>query len=175
MTQRYIADATQLLYCGNTYSAVGMPVFYSGAEFQLHKTMGRELIESLIKQKVVLYRIDHENMESNFYGESKNKNWKQLVTLVARVQIVDQDAVFEGGIRKLKKGDMVMHVYTDHLADQGVDDIKIGDFLKFEHKYYVVFDNGPNDDENQRRLGVDRSFYRTFLSHVVESDVFSGK
>lgn len=176
MAQSYITDGDLPYgYCGNTYAAVGMPIFYSGAEFALHKTMGRELIENLIQQRVVLYRVDHELTESNFYGESKNKNWKVLVALTARIQIVDNDAVFVGGIRKLKQGDMVMHVYTDHLADQGVDDIKVGDFLKFEHKFYEVFDNGPNDDENQRRLGVDRGFYRTILAHVVESDIFSGK
>lgn len=175
MPQSYITGHTQYAYCGNTYSNVGMPIFYSGAEFQLHKTMGRELVESLIKQQVVLYRIDSETTEANFYGESKYKNFKTPVTLTARIQIADADAVFEGGIRKLKKGDMTMHVYTDHLADQGVDNIKVGDFLKFQNKFYTVYDNGPNDDENQRRLGVDREFYRTILAHVVESTVFSGK
>jgi hypothetical protein len=176
MAQSYITDGNLPYgYCGNTYAAVGMPIFYSGAEYALHKTMGRELVESLIKQQVVLYRVDQVLTDSNFYGESKVKNWKELVTLIARVQIADTDAMLEGGIRKLKKGDMIMHVYNDHLADQNVDDIYVGDFLKFEHKFYEVFDNGPNDDENQRRLGVDRQFYRTVLAHTVESDVFSGK
>ena len=174
MSQDFLAAATGYTYCGNTYSAVGMPIFYSGAEFQLHKNMGRELIESLIKQQVVLYRVDHDMTESNFYGESKIKNFKTSTTLTARIQIADQDALLEGGIRKLKRGDMTMHVYSDHLASQGVT-IKVGDFIKFENKFYEVNDNGPNDDANQMRLGVDNDYYRTILANYVESTVFSGK
>ena len=77
MAQGYITGAPSTYsYCGNTYTASGMPIFYSGAEFQLHKRMGRELIENLIQQRVDLYRVDHVTTESNFYGESKAKNWK---------------------------------------------------------------------------------------------------
>lgn len=152
-----------------------MPIFYSGAEFQVQKLMGRELVESLIKQRVVLYRVDSVLTESNFYGESKQKNYKEPVTLLARVQIADEDATLVGGLRRVTKGSLVTHVYTDHLADQNVDEIRVGDFLKFEGKFYEIYDNGPNDDENQRRLGVDRGFYRTLLARHVETDVFSGR
>lgn len=175
MPQRYIVDATNPAYCGNTYASVGMPIFYSGAEFQVQKLMGRELIESLIKQQVVLWRVDQVLTESNFYGESKNKNFLEPVTLVARVQIADEDATLVGGLRRVTKGSLITHVYTDHLSDQGVEDVKVGDFIQFEGKYYEIYDNGPNDDENQRRLGVDRGFYRTLLAHHAEADVFSGR
>jgi len=176
MPQNFIVDnPSGYSYCGDTYQAVGMPIFYAGAEFAVHKKMGRELIENLIQQAVLLYRIDQVNTEDNFYGEAKTKNYLDPVRLECRVQITDQDVVLEGGIRNLKRGDMVMHVYNDHLSDQGVEDIRVGDFLKFEGKFYEVFDNGPNDDANNRRLGVDREFYRTILAHVVQSDVFSGR
>ena len=35
--QNYLVDASARSYCGNTYAAVGMPIFYSGAEFQLQR------------------------------------------------------------------------------------------------------------------------------------------
>lgn len=175
MPQDFLVNGFAYPYCGNTYQGVGMPIFYSGGEFQLHRTMGRELVENLINQRVDLYRIDSVTTEANFYGEAKIKNWLPVVTLSCRVQIADQDALLEGGIRKLKRGDMTMHVYNDHLAEMSVDEIRVGDYFKFEGKFYEIFDNGPNDDANQRRLGVTRGFYRTILAHVVESDVFSGK
>lgn len=152
-----------------------MPIFHGPAEVKLHVSMGRELVESLIKQRIVLYRVDATNTESNFYGESKVKNYKTPVTLAARVQIADEDASLLGGIRQIKRGSLITHVYQDHLVEQGADDVKVGDFILFEGKYYEIYDHGPNDDENQRRLGVDAEYYRTLIANYVESTVFSGK
>lgn len=175
MSQDWLSNSSPLTYSANTYDNVGMPIFYSGSEFELRVRMGRELVENLIKQDVLLYRIDAPATESNFYGESKKKQFLDPVAMQARVAIVDQDVLLEGGIRKLKRGDMELHVYNEHLVEIGVDNIKVGDFIKFEHKFYEVFDNGPNDDANIRRLGVDREYYRTIRAHFVESGVFSGR
>lgn len=169
-------DYLSIVYTANTTDDKGVPLYYSAdKEFVLHKMMGRELVENLIKQQVELYRIDNEFTEANFYGEAKRKNFLDVVTLNAVVRIVDEDATMIGGIRKLKLGDMEMHVYNDHLAEKGIEEIRVGDFLKYGDKFYEVFDNGPNDDENTRRLGVDYEYFKTYLAHVVEYDVFSGK
>ena len=46
-------DLTGLIYTAATTAERGMPIYYAeDAEFVLHKKMGRELVENLIKQQV---------------------------------------------------------------------------------------------------------------------------
>lgn len=176
MPQDFIVpNGPDYLYSADTFVQSGMPIFHGPAEVKLHVAMGRELIESLIKQTIVLYKVDATNTESNFYGEAKIKNFKPPVTLAARVQIADEDASFIGGVRQVKRGSLITHVYNEHLVERGASDVKVGDFILFEGKYYEIYDHGPNDDENQRRLGVDAEFYRTLVASYIESPVFSGK
>lgn len=170
----FMSNSATHAYTSNAFAAVGMPIFYSGAEFQLQKMLGRELVEGLIKQQVTLYRVDLNATESNFYGESKQKNFKPPVVVVGRVQITDRDAVLEGGIRKLTKGDMVLHVYDDFLLEAGIE-ISVGDFVKYRDKFYAIYDNGPDDDANPRRLGVDNDYYRTYLGRKVGREVFGAR
>lgn len=170
MTQRYIVDSGGLSYTGDTYTSPNLPIFYSGAEFELQKTMGREVVENLIKQQIVLYQIDTVNTESNFYGESKKKNWKVPVTLTARVQYGDKDVILEGGIRKQRRREITVYIYSDHMVELGLVDINIGDYFKYRNRFYEVYGNIGQGN----RMGVERPFYRVFRAHYVEPTTFSG-
>jgi len=160
-------------YSASTTSNQGMPVWYQDVEETLHKSLGRELIENLIKQEVLLYKMDIENTETNFYGESKRKNWLGPYTLYGRVQIADEDMVSQGGLPVISEGDMIFHVYNDILTEQGIDVVR-GDFLYFREKYYEVIHHGPDLSANPTRLGIDRKFYRMILAHTTDTVIFSG-
>ena len=124
-----------------TYS--GLSTFFGDAEEALFKSMGRELVETLITQHFTLYRIDNDITESNFYGESKQKIYKDPVEVIGRISIVDSDIISEGGVRRMSKGDMSAFVYKDTLTELGVE-IHVGDFIAYEGKYYEVYDPGYN-------------------------------
>jgi hypothetical protein len=149
----------------------GLSIFFKDAEESLFKLMGRELVERLITQHFTLYRINPGKTESNFYGESRHKVYKDPVEVIGRIQIQDADVISEGGIRRMAKGDMSAWIYLDHMNELGID-INVGDFIYYAGKYYEVYDPGYNKDSLNRKFAADREFYREILAKVVSEDVF---
>jgi hypothetical protein len=151
----------------------GMPVFFTAAERTLLVDAGRELVEYLTYQYFDLYRIDNVRTDSNFYGENKVKHFKEKLTLTGRIKISDSDVTLQGGFRRVSQGDMILGIYTDLLEENNCD-INVGDIIHHHGKYYEVFDAGYNKDSNERKLGVDREFYRTILANTVKEDIVEG-
>ncbi len=149
----------------------GLPIFFGDKEETLFKAMGRELIEGLVNQHFTLFQVDVAKTESNFYGESKVKSYEPAVEVKARIQISDVDVVSEGGIRRMSKGDMMAGVYREYLEELGVE-IDIGDFIKFQGKYYEVYDAGYNLDAMNFKFAADRDFMWKILAKVVHENVF---
>ena len=152
--------------------ANGLPIFFGDKEEALFKALGRELVEDLVNQHFTLFRVDVTKTESNFYGESKTKVYKDPVEVKGRIQISDTNLISEGGIRRMSKGDMKAGVYREHLEELDVH-INIGDFIKFQGKFYEVYDAGYNLDSMDRKFAADRDFMWEILARVVHEDVFN--
>lgn len=151
----------------------GLSLWFGEAENTLFNNLGRELIETLITQHFTLYRMNKTETESNFYGESKRKVWRDEIEVKARILITDSDVVEEGGVRRMGKGDMQAWIYLQHLEELGVE-ILVGDFLGFQGKIYEVYDNGPNKDNMKRKFAGDRDYFQEILAKVVTGDIFAG-
>lgn len=151
-----------------------LQLFFGDKEFSLYKQIGRELIEGIIRQHLILYSIDVEKTESNFYGESKSKQYKPPVVLTCRIFIADSDIESIGGIVKIAEGDLIAHIYRDSISEAGVN-INIGDFLLYDDKFYEVYSEGENLDFVGRKMGSDRDFYVTVLAKTVDNPMFEGK
>lgn len=152
----------------------GLPIFFGDKEEALFKALGRELVEDLVNQHFTLFRVDVAKTDSNFYGESKKKVYKEPIEVKARIQISDTDVVSEGGIRRMSKGDMKAGVYREFLEQIGTDvHINVGDFIKFQGKFYEVYDAGYNLDNMTRKFAGDRDFMWEILAKVVHQDVFN--
>jgi hypothetical protein len=151
--------------------ADGLPIFFGDAEEALFNALGRELTETLVNQHFDLFRVDIVSTDSNFYGESKNKIYKPVTEVKARIQIVDADVVSEGGIRRLSKGDMNAWVYLEHITELDIE-INVGDFIGFQGKFYEIFDPGYNKDSMDKKFAADRDFMREIFAKVVHEDVF---
>ena len=149
----------------------GLSLFFRDAEENLFNNLGRELVERLITQHFTLYRIDPQKTDSNFYGESKKKSYKQPVEVIARIQIQDTDVLSEGGVRRMAKGDMSAWIYLQHMNELDID-INVGDYIRYEGKFYEVYDPGYNKDSLGRKFAGDREFYREILAKVVSEGVF---
>lgn len=149
----------------------GCSLFITDKEAELQKMWGRQLVEEIIRQHFTLYSINLEKTESDFYGESKHKVYDTPVEVIGRIQVADADVISEGGIRRLSKGDISVFVYNDHLTELGVD-IKVGDFIGFQGKFYEVFDPGYNKDSMNRKIGGDRDYYREVMAKSVSEKVF---
>lgn len=149
----------------------GLPIFFGDREETLFNNLGRELVESLINQHFTLFRIDVSNTDSNFYGESPQKVYLDPVEVKARIRIADADVMLQGGIRRMSKGDMSAWVYASFMEDNGFE-INVGDFIKFQGKFYEVYDPGYNKDSMERKYAGDRDFMREILAKVVQEQVF---
>ena len=151
--------------------ADGLPIWFRDEEEALMKLMGRELIETLINQHFILYSVDVQNTDSNFYGEAKYKVYQSYTKLEGRIQIADTDIYSEGGVRRVAKGDMSAWVYDDLLTENNLTP-KVGDFIGFEGKFYEIYDAGTNKDSLDRKLGGDREYFTELLAKVVDEGVF---
>jgi len=149
----------------------GLPIFFGDAEERLINKMGRELVENLVNQHVVVYSISAKKTESNIYGESKHKYYDKMTELAGRVQIADTDIYAEGGVRRIAKGDMNFWVYNELLVENGLT-INVGDFVGYAGKFYEVHDAGIEKDSLDRKLGGDREYYTEILAKVVSEDIF---
>ena len=149
----------------------GVSLWFRDEEETLFKNLGRELVEGLITQHFTLYRIDLAETESDFYNEAKTKIFKTPTEVIGRIQITDVDVISEGGIRRMSKGDMSAFVYRDHLTELDVE-IHVGDFIKYEGKYYEIYDPGYNKDSVNRKFVGDRDYYQEILAKVVSEDIF---
>lgn len=152
----------------------GLSTFFKDAEETLFKRMGRELVETLITQHFTLYQIEPGKTESNFYGESRTKVYKDPVEVIGRIQIQDTDVYSEGGVRRMAKGDMSTWIYIEHMEELGIE-IHVGDFIGYEGKFYEVYDPGYNKDSLNRKFATDREFYREILAKVVADGVFKSR
>lgn len=152
----------------------GLPIFFTNKEQTLFVNLGRELVEGLIQQWFTLYRIDVSNTESNFYGESKTKNFLEPKVVKARIEITDSDVILEGGTRRVSKGDMIAHVYDEYMSENDFD-INHGDFISHQGKWYEVFDAGYNLDAMETKFAGDRDYYRRILATAVKGEIFSGR
>ena len=149
----------------------GLPIFFGTAEETLFKLLGRELVETLVNQHFSLFRVDVAATESDLYGESKHKIYLPVVEVDARIQILDNDVVSEGGIRRLSKGDMNAWTYIEHLDELGIE-IKTGDFIGFQGKFYEIFDPGYDKDSMDKKFAGDYDFMREIFAKVVHYDIF---
>ena len=150
---------------------MSLPIFFKDEEENLFIKLGRELSENLIRQTCTVYSIDVSKTESNIYGESKNKAYDIYENVIGRIQIADADVEFEGGVRRLAKGDMNLWIYNEHLEEISLT-IKVGDFIGHNGKFYEVYDAGFRKDSVDRKLAGEREYYTEVLAKVVDEAVF---
>ncbi len=152
--------------------ADGLPIFFGDEEEALFNSLGRELVETLVNQHFTLFRVDVQATDGNFYGEAKHKVYKTALEIKARIQIQDTDLYSEGGIRRMSKGDMQAGVYREHLTELSAE-INVGDFIKFQGKFYEIYDAGYNLDSMDKKFAADRDFMWQILARVVHEDIFN--
>ena len=152
--------------------ADGLPIFFTAAEEALFNSLGRELVEDLVNQHFSLFRVDTVATDDNFYGESKDKVYKPVVEVKARIQIQDVDVISEAGVRRMSKGDMNAWVYNEFLVENDIE-INVGDFLGFQGKFYEVFDPGYNKDSMDKKFAADRDFMIEIFARVVPEGIFT--
>ena len=73
-----------------------MPKFLVGRDIELFKSLARELVDDVIQNTVVLFKINLNETKVNIYGESLNKTWHPGVEVYALINKDAETARYEG-------------------------------------------------------------------------------
>lgn len=155
----------------------GIKLFFGEKERRLLDGMGREIVNDILLESFILYRIDYRTTKTHrVYGEAKQKNYESPVEIFGRVTVeTDSPSYFaQGGLIRQGLGKFTAHVYLTHLTELGVE-MRMGDFIYHKGNFYEIIDNGASDINNKFAFGSDKFFYITIKGVEVNSDVFMAR
>jgi hypothetical protein len=73
-----------------------MPKFVLGRDVDFFKSIARELVDDVIQNTIVLFKINMNETKINIYGEALNKTWYPGVELFALIDKEPETARYEG-------------------------------------------------------------------------------
>jgi hypothetical protein len=73
-----------------------MPKFLVGRDIDLFKSIARELVDDVIQNTIVLFKINLSDTKVNIYGESLNKTWHQGISMYALINKDPSTINYEG-------------------------------------------------------------------------------
>ena len=73
-----------------------MPKFFNARDLNFLKTIAEEVVDYVVEQAVVLFKVSVGETKTNLYGESLGKIWHAPATLMCIVDREPQNVVYEG-------------------------------------------------------------------------------
>jgi len=73
-----------------------MPKFFNAKDLDFIKTIAEEVVDYVVEQAVVLFKVSVGETKTNLYGESLGKVWHAPATLMTIVDREPQNVVYEG-------------------------------------------------------------------------------
>jgi hypothetical protein len=113
-----------------------MPKFLQTRDIEFFKGIARELVDDVVQNTIVLFKINMNETKVNIYGESLNKTWYPGVQLYALYSKNPEDVVYEGFGPEMQQNitfklDRIMceekNVYPE-----------VGDVIFFDTSYYEI-------------------------------------
>ena len=157
--------------------------FFTGEDFELDITMGREWLEGDMNFTLVLYKIDRQKTKTDdVYGETVEDGIKfhPPVEFRGYVQIEQPENQDYGQSRmtQMEPGNLKVGVYQDSLDELGID-IDYGDYIGYYEtesrvRYYTVVNDGRVVSDNRHTYGGYKSFYRSIVASPVNDNEFRG-
>jgi hypothetical protein len=113
-----------------------MPKFLQTRDIEFFKSIARELVDDVVQNTIVLFKVNMNETKVNIYGESLNKTWYPGVQLYALYSKSPEDVVYEGFGPEMQQNitfklDRIMceekNVYPE-----------VGDIIFFDTSYYEI-------------------------------------
>ena len=73
-----------------------MPKFMLDRDLQLFRSFARELVDTIIENTCVLFKVNLNETKINLYGEAMNKTWYPGVELFVLIDKEPENVVYEG-------------------------------------------------------------------------------
>jgi hypothetical protein len=133
-----------------------MPKFMLGRDLQLFRSFARELVDTVIENTCVLFKINLNETKVNIYGEATNKTWHPGVELFVLIDKEPDTATYEGFGPEEQQN--ITFKFDRLLCEERNVYPEIGDVIYFDNSYYEI-DNtneiqfvgglpGDNSDRN---------------------------
>ena len=133
-----------------------MPKFMLDRDLQLFRSFARELVDTVIENTCVLFKVNLNETKVNLYGESTNKTWYPGVELFVLIDKEPENVQYEGfGPDNTQN---ITFKFDRLLCEERNIYPEIGDVIYFDNSYYEI-DNtneiqfvgglpGQNSDRN---------------------------
>lgn len=113
-----------------------MPKFVIGRDIELFKSFAREVVDDVVQNIAVLFKVNLNETKINLYGESVNKTWYPGVELNVLINKSGQAAAYEGfGADTSQNIEFRFDRWM--LEEKGIYP-EIGDVVFFDQSYYEI-------------------------------------
>jgi len=140
-------------------------IFGSNRDFGLLTHIGRELLQDIVEQEILYYKLSLEDTESNLYGEALEKSFWNAVKLNCLITRGDQVVTDDDFGPDLTREASFAFIRQD-LVDVNVVP-EVGDIVMWHENYYEV----DTVTENQLFIGRDTSYNLTQYGSQFGSSV----
>ena len=137
-----------------------MPKFFNAKDIDFIKTISEEVVDYLVEQAVVLFKVSVGETKTNLYGESLGKVWRAPSTLMCIVDREPMNVVYEGfgadrqglvefrfNIQRLREESYAVPkvrdingtlIPTEAIQNVNVGYPEIGDVMLYDDIYYEI-------------------------------------
>lgn len=113
-----------------------MPKFAVGRDIELFKSFAREVVDDVVQNIAVLFKVNLNETKVNLYGESVNKTWYPGVELNVLINKSGQTAAYEGFGSDTSQN-IEFRFDRWMLEEKGIYP-EIGDIIFFDQSYYEI-------------------------------------
>ena len=113
-----------------------MPKFISERDVAFFKGLAREIVDDVVQNAIVLFKINLNETKVNLYGESINKTWHPGIQLYALINKELESATYEGfGANTMQNVEFRLDRFTCEEKNLYPE---IGDIIFFDSSYYEI-------------------------------------
>ena len=113
-----------------------MPKFAVGRDIELFKSFAREVVDDVVENIAVLFKVNLNETKVNLYGESTNKTWYPGVELNVLINKSGQTAGYEGF--GPDKSQNIEFRFDRWMLEEKNTYPEIGDVIFFDQSYYEI-------------------------------------
>jgi hypothetical protein len=113
-----------------------MPKFAVGRDIELFKSFAREVVDDVVENIAVLFKVNLNETKVNLYGESTNKTWYPGVKLNVLINKSPNTAGYEGFGADTSQN--VEFRFDRWMLEEKNTYPEIGDVIFFDQSYYEI-------------------------------------
>jgi len=113
-----------------------MPKFAVGRDIELFKSFAREVVDDVVENIAVLFKVNLNETKINLYGEATNKTWYPGVELNVLINKSGQTAGYEGFGADTSQN--IEFRFDRWMLEEKNTYPEIGDVIYFDNSYYEI-------------------------------------